>query len=271
MSLFYEVIGDKYSQRIVLKPLPIVAAIFLAIVGLFFLFGSWFSVPAGYHAVVTRFGQVQPKIYAEGVHIKVPLIDTAHDVDTRVLTHTVNAVDAGTKDLQSVRASIAVQFSIEAEDVISMYRNYRDTFSIVNRVLEPALEESVKATTAHYAAEELVTKRSQVRDEIFALFKSKVKSYFLTAHTMSIVNFSFSKSFEDAIDDKVTAEQRALKAQNDLERIRTEAEAIRIQAEAITKQGGAEYVQLQWINKWDGKQPQTVLGTGAMPLISLNR
>lgn len=61
------------------------------------------------------------------------------------------------------------------------------------------------------------------------------------------------------------------KAEADRKRIEAmgEADAIRIKAEAVAKQGGSEYVQLKWIEKWDGKQPTTSLGAGAAPIVSI--
>lgn len=62
---------------------------------------------------------------------------------------------------------------------------------------------------------------------------------------------------------KVEAEKLRVQAQG-------EADAIRIKAEAVAKQGGAEYVQLQAIQKWDGKLPTTQAG-GAVPFIHLGK
>ena len=104
---------------------------------------------------------------------------------------------------------------------------------------------------------------------------------FIVVHEVSIVNFNFSKSFKEAIEAKVTAEQQALAAKNKLEQVKYEAEqrisqaqgeaeAIRIQAQAIQNQGGAEYVNLKAIEKWNGQLPAYMLGD-SVPLINLNR
>lgn len=106
-------------------------------------------------------------------------------------------------------------------------------------------------------------------------------AYDLVAEDIQITNFDFSKQFIDAIEEKQTAEQKALTAKNNLERIKIEAEqsiatakgtaeAIRIQTEAIRSGGGAEYLKLKAIEKWDGKLPTYNGGSGPLPILNLN-
>ena len=104
---------------------------------------------------------------------------------------------------------------------------------------------------------------------------------FMVVDEFSIVNFNFSESFNTAIEAKVTAEQNALAAKNKLEqskyeadqRIATakgEAEAIKIQAQAIQTQGGAAYINLKAIEKWNGLLPVYMMGNSPVPFINLD-
>ena len=104
----------------------------------------------------------------------------------------------------------------------------------------------------------------------------------ITVNNISLVNFGFSKNYQDAIEAKVTATQQKQKAEQDLERIKVEAasriaqakgeaEAIAIQAQAIQSNGGQQYVQLQWIEKWNGKLPDTVVGADTKTLMSIGK
>lgn len=250
------------------------------LVGLWVVMGSWFITPPGYSGVVTRAGSVQDTIYDEGLHLKLPMIDSAHAVNTQTLTFQGKGIDAGTRDLQSVTAEVAVVYSVDKVDVKEVYRNYRDVETLQSRALQPVIEEAFKATAAQYTAEQLITQRQAVRDKLLTSIRSGLQPHFVTVKDMNITNFSFSKGFAQAVEAKVTAEQQAKKAEHDLARIRTEgeqrvatakaeAEAIRAQAEAINKQGGAEYVQLKWIDKWDGKLPTTQLGGSTTALMQL--
>lgn len=259
----------------------IIGAVVLAILGVWLAFGSWFITSPGYMGVITRAGSVQDTIYDEGFHLKLPLLDTAHQVNVQTLTFQGKGIDAGTKDLQSVTAEVAVIFSVDKVDVKEVYRNYRDVETLQARALQPVIEEAFKAAASGHTAEELLTQRTIIRDKLITNIRAKLQPHYVTVKDVNITNFSFSKGFAEAIESKVKAEQLAKKATHDLARITTEglqrvataeaeAKAIQAQAAAINKQGGAEYVQLKWIEKWNGALPTTQLAAGgAMPLLQL--
>jgi prohibitin 2 len=261
-----ESIVAPYNQQGKLKGIRagrIIAAILLAATLLMCVSGSWFIVRPGMAGIITRAGSIQETIYEEGFHMKLPLIDSAHEVNVQTLTFNGKGIDAGTRDLQNVTAEVAVIFSVDRMDVKDVYRNYRDVETLQARALQPVIEEAFKAAASSNTAEELITKRGAVRDKLLISVREKLQPHYVTVKDVNITNFSFSRGFSDAVEAKVKAEQEAKKAEHDLARIRTEgeqrvatakaeAEAIRAQAEAINKQGGAEYVQLKWIEKWDG-------------------
>lgn len=188
---------------------------------------------------------------------------------------------SASKDLQNVSTTISVNYSINPNKIVQLYRTVSlDHDTIKSVVFSSSIQESVKRATAQYTAEELVTQREKVRTEIETGLREKVEKYGLLISQVNIVNFDFSQSFDSAIEAKVKAEQDALASKNKLEQVKYEAEqqvarataeatTIRIQAEAIQKQGGAEYVKLKWIEKWNGILPATSLG-GATPIINLN-
>ena len=148
------------------------------------------------------------------------------------------------------------------------------------RIIDPALQEAVKSATALYTAEELITKRPEVKDTIKTLLVERLSQEYILVDEFSIVNFDFSPSFNQAIEAKVTAEQNALASKNKLEQVKYEAEqriatakgeaeAIRIQADAIQSQGGAEYVNLKAIEKWNGVLPSYMMGNGTVPFVTI--
>ena len=117
------------------------------------------------------------------------------------------------------------------------------------------------------------------KEEIQVKLHAELLKYDITLDAMQIVDFRFSKEYEAAIEAKMTADQVAKKAEMDLKRIeveakqritqaQAEAEAIRIQAEAVKSQGGAEYVQLRAIEKWNGALPTYMMGNQT-PIINL--
>lgn len=232
-------------------------------------------VKAGHRGVKTRFGAVVGTVN-EGLYAKLPFIETVRKMDVRVQKDEVEA-SAASKDLQTVSSKLAINYSLSPNYASEIYKSVGVEYK--SRLIDPAVQESVKAVTAKYTAEELITKREIVRDEIKNVLSEKMSNYGLIIDNVNIINFDFSQSFNAAIEAKVTAEQSALAAKNKLEQIKFEAEqrvttakgeaeAIKIQAQAIQNQGGAEYVNLKWVEKWNGNLPQTVLGD-SVPVISI--
>lgn len=234
-------------------------------------------VQAGHRGVVIRLGQVSDKILSEGFHLINPIDDV---VQMSVQTERYEATaSAASKDLQSVSTTIVLNGYLDPKMVNKLYQEIGTNYE--SKVVDPAIQESVKAATAQFTAEELITKREEVGNVIFTSLTDRLTDDYIVVESVSIVDFSFSEAFNEAIEAKVTAEQNALAAKNKLEQIKYEAdqriaeatgeaEAIRIQAEAITNQGGAEYVNLQWIGKWNGVLPTTMLDSGSSVLLNLN-
>lgn len=256
------------------KMLALLAAV---IVGLVLIAGflPFTLVNAGHRAVLTSFGKVRDEVLGEGFHFISPL-DGVTKYDIRTQKAEVTA-DAASRDLQSVDATIAVNFHVNPDTVRSLYQETQGDYNYT--LIAPAVQESVKAATAQFTADELITKRNEVKDAMKQALSEREGMRYFVVEDVSIVNFSFSESFNEAIENKVRAEQDALAAKNKLEQTKYEAEqkivsataeaqAIQIQAEAITQQGGSEYVNLQAVLKWDGKLPTYMLGDST-PFITL--
>lgn len=256
-------------------PIPFGTIILVVIISLL-AFSCFYIINAGQRGVLITLGNPSDAIITEGIHFKVPFVQRVIKMDIKTQKDEVEASSAS-KDLQTVNAKIAVNYHLESNSAPRIYKEVGVNY--VDRILSPAIQESTKAATAQYTAEELITKREQVRETIKQLLIDKMSIRGIVIEDVLITNFDFSKSFNDAIEAKVTAEQNALAAKNKLAQVEYEAQqrvtqaegeaqAIAIQAKAITAQGGKEYVQLQAIQRWNGILPQ-VTG-GAMPFINMN-
>ncbi len=239
--------------------------------------GSCYTVPAGHRAVVLTFGKPDMTAKGEGLHAKIPFVQARIIMDVQTQKYSAKA-DAASTDLQVVTTEVAINYRLQPESVPAVYKEMGLDYS--ETVIQPTVQECVKACTAQYKAEELITKREVVKERIDAVLKERLAARYITVEAVSITHFDFSGSFNAAIEAKVTAEQTALAAKNKLEQVKYEAdqavtkakgeaEAIRIQAEAIQSQGGKDYVQLKAVEKWDGKMP-TYTG-GAMPFIDVSK
>lgn len=235
-------------------------------------------VSAGHRTVLTRFGQVQEQILSEGFHLISPF-DSTHEYDVRTQKDETDS-NAASKDLQNVSTKIAVNFHVNPDKVKALFQETQGKYQ--STLIDPAIQESVKAATAQFTADELITKRHDVKEAIKTALKERESMKFFIVEDVSIVNFSFSDSFNNAIESKVRAEQDALASKNKLEQTkyeaeqklvtaRAEAESIKIQAQAITSQGGSDYVQLQAINKWNGELPAQMIPGSTVPFINLTK
>jgi len=260
---------DKNIKYIVLG--IIILILIVAIVNIF----SFFTViKPGDRGLLLKFGEIE-KIYEPGLHFQIPLVNQIITMDVRTQKDEV-AVGASSKDLQEIIAKVALNYHLAPLKIDEVYKQIG--FQYVSRIISPAIQESVKASTAQFTAEELITKRAEVKKEIKENLIKRLTPYNIIIDDFSIVDFSFSPEFNQAIELKQTAEQRALKAENDLKRIEIEAkqkietakadaESIRIQAAALKE--NTNLIQLKFVEKWDGKLPVYMLGNSAIPFLNI--
>lgn len=259
------------------KPVKVII-ILIGALFLFFIMNPFVIVGAGERGIVLNFGAVQPAVLGEGIHLRIPIMQRVIKMDVTIHKSQTDA-ESVSKDLQDTKSTIAVNYHILPEKANWVFQNIRQEYK--ERIIDPAVQEVVKAITARYTAVELITQREKVRVEIKDLLKNRLMAYNIIVDDFSIVNFKFSQQFEQAIESKQTAEQLALKAQRDLERIkieaeqkvasaRAEAEALRLQKENVTPQLirlRQIEASIKAIEKWDGHMPK--INSGAIPFIDI--
>jgi len=251
---------------------------FIALIGLSTSCSSFYTVPSGKRALVFTWGEIT-SVSGEGLRWKTPWIQCVEKVDIRIRKVETPA-DTVSKDLQAVSTTVALNYSLAPDKLKELYSTIG--LDVEQRIVAARIQETVKATTARYTAEELIAQRENVRVEMVNSLTQQLLEYHILVAPggVQITNFDFSKAFNESIEEKQIAEQRALTAKNNLVRIeveaeqritqaRGEAEAIRIQADAIRAQGGKEYVNLKAIERWDGKLPTYTGGSGPIPFIEV--
>ncbi len=227
-------------------------------------------VRAGHTGVVLTFGAVEENVFDEGLHFKMPLVQTVVQMNNRTQKVETEG-SASSKDLQIISYVVAVNYHVRSEASASLYQNVGKDYGTV--IIVPAIQESIKAVTAQFTAEELITKRQTVGDQIKEALSEKINSYGIEVEIFNIVNFDFSEEFNAAVEAKQTAQQQALKAEQDLVRIEVEAkqkiaqaeaeaESIRLIQEALAK--SPDYVDYVKWNKWDGKLPEVMGSDGVL-------
>jgi regulator of protease activity HflC (stomatin/prohibitin superfamily) len=270
----------------------VVAIIIIVIIIGVIATSGFVRVPAGERGVLLTFGKVEGKILQEGLNFKIPFVQTVVLMNVQI-QKAESTESTATKDLQEISTTIAVNFRLSPSAVNQIYRDLRSDY--VDRVIKPNIEESLKATTAQFTAEELITKREIVKSTFDDILAERISIFNIEVVAVSLTDFQFSPSFSAAIEAKVSAEQEALQARNKLEQVRYEAQQQIIQAEAeknatiaralgdaqaqiidanatakaislITSQMTPEYARYLWLTQWDGKLP-AVFGGGSQGLM----
>lgn len=267
----------------------IVGGIIAAVAAVIVVSSSVAIVPAGHTGVVLTLGKVSNSSYQEGFHLKAPFVQSVEMMSNKIQVYEANAT-AVSKDLQSVVSNIAVNYKISSDQSAKIYQTIgRDYESII---LMPAVQESMKSVTAKYTAEELITERAVVGEEIKTTLEQKVKDYGIIIEKFNIVNFDFSSEFNAAIEAKQVAEQNLLKtkteqqqaiviaeaeakkktiaaeaaAQATLTEANAQAEANRLLNESLTDL----VIKNEQISKWNGELPKVVSDASALFDIGLS-
>ncbi|KST61767.1 prohibitin family protein [Mastigocoleus testarum] len=241
-----------------------------------FLLRPFTVVNAGERGVVMVFGKVQERVLGEGLHTVMPVVTSVKTLNIRVKKDTFKA-DAASKDLQKVTTEIAVNWRIDPKKVNRVYQQIGEEKDIVNGIMTPAVSEVLKAATAKKTAEEIITKRTELKAEIDTSLKNRLVDYGVIVNDVSLVDFSFSPEFSKAIEAKQISEQEAKQAefiakkatqeaQAEINRAKGQAEAQRLQRQTITP----ELLQKQAIEKWDGRFPTVMSGDGTLPFINIS-
>lgn len=248
----------------------------LILLGVAILFGSACAVvPAGSRGVQLQQSAVTGVVLNEGWHLQTPFLQRVEIMSVQTQAYHSKA-SAASRNLQAVDTEVTLTYKLDPARVPEVYQNLGIGYE--GRIVAPAILEKVKAVTAEFEAERLITERSRVRQEIEDSIRIYLRQFGIEVVSVQLTNFDFSKEFNDSIEKKQVAEQRALTAKNDLDRIRIEAEqrisqakgeaeAIRIQGEAL--QNNPRLVELEAVKKWDGRLPATNLGGGAVPFITI--
>ena len=236
-------------------------------------------IGAGHRGVVfSNASGVKQQVLSEGVHFRMPFVESVHQVSVQVQKDEIKA-SAASKDLQTVSATVVVNWHMDAARVNKIYQEIGDEKAVVDRILIPNVNEVVKAASAKYTAEQLLTQRAALKLAIDEGLSRRLKDYNVILDDVSIVDLDFSAQFNQAIEAKATAEQEALAQKNKLESVKyqaqqkietaqADAESIRIRGEAL--QNNPALVDLNAVEKWNGVLPVYMLGD-TTPFVNLNK
>lgn len=212
-----------------------------------------------------------------GAYLWVPFIVGMAKIDVQIQKSEIEAT-AASKDMQDVAAQVAINWSLSPENVVRTYKEIGDEGDVERRILRPAINEVLKASTAKRTAEEILTKRLDMKKDIDEALNERLKKYGITVQDVSITNLKFSEGFTQAIEHKQIAEQQAKQAayvaekatqdaKAEVEKAKGQAESQRLVKESITP----GLLQKMAIEKWNGQFPQYMSGSGSLPFLTIQK
>lgn len=247
-----------------------------AIVVIILLCSCIYYINPGYRGTLVTLGNVSQTSYTNGIGFKWPFISTMYQTDIRTQVYTDTALTY-TADIQTASIGFTITYNVTPEAVPYIYQHIGSDYK--SKLITPYVQDALKDVVGKWKAQDLVANRDNARVMILNLLKQKISNKYIQNITFQIINLDYSDNFEQAIENKVIADQKAQEAVNNTKRIQEEAnqklisakadaEAMEIKAAALEK--NQRLVDYEAVQKWDGKMPQYMLG-GTMPMINLSK
>jgi regulator of protease activity HflC (stomatin/prohibitin superfamily) len=265
----YRAAGSRYGKYVFIA-LGVLLALFL-------LTNIFVTVGPGQRGVLLTWGAPSAGVLSPGLHVVSPVGQSIALMNVRTQNYD-NQETAASADLQNVNTEISVNFHIDPSDAVTVFQRLGGDDAIGPVVLAPAVSNAVKAVTAAYNAQDLITQRDQVRNRIEEQITAAVTPFHIVVDAVNITNFSFSPDFAAAIESKQVAQQKAQQAQYTLQQAEVNAEQTVVEAKAQAQANNLKQasitpglIAMTAALAWDGHLPQ-YLGAGApVPFLSLDQ
>lgn len=235
------------------------------------------TINTGHRGVKVTFGEVDMKLGSmpEGIYFFNPFTTSVIEIDTRIQKKEGRA-HTYTKDIQQSDITYVVNYRLDPDTAHVMFKNVGKNWDAV--LVPQAVEGVLKQVIGQYDAVDLIAHRQKATVQTQAEIVKGLKDRGVVIERVELVNIDYTKEFEKSVEQKVVAVQKAIEEQNRTKQIdekakqtiisaKAEAESMRIRANALTQ--NPALVQYEWVQKWDGKLPTTVMGTTANPLIMI--
>jgi regulator of protease activity HflC (stomatin/prohibitin superfamily) len=199
-----------------------------------------------------------------GTHLLVPFLYRTHRFDVRTQRLDVQA-NSASKDLQHVSMDVALNYILEHKKVNQLFAEVGMSYQ--EKVIDPAVQESVKAASSQFPVEEIIVQRQALKTMMEEHLRERLAKYYITLENLNLIDIRFTEEFNRVIEQKQveeqkikTAEYQKRQAQQYKEKAILEAQAESEKQRLLRQTVTPDIVALEWIKKWDGKLPETMLG-----------
>ena len=248
------------------KSIKIIVISIVVVFGIITLFSSFKTIKSGEVGLKIRFGKIINSSLKEGFNFKIPYVDRIEIVNIKVQKEEIDT-ESSSKDMQTVQTNLVVNYRVDSNYASELYRNVGNNYQ--ETILEPAIKEGVKSILAQYTAEEIIIKRNEISGKCLEVLHEKLNKYGIIIDEFNIINLNFSDEYSKAIENKQVAEQNLAKAKLDAEAKIVEAEATKKANDLLKQSLTDELIAKQFIEKWDGKLPETFAGSDILKIFNL--
>lgn len=277
----------------------------LVLAVIFMLLACLAVVPTGYTGILTTFGRVEERTISSGANFIAPW-QRVIKMDNRTQKVAIDT-SAFSSDIQQVDIMMSLNYCIDQETAQNLYRTVGKDY--YDNIIYPRVLENTKAVFSQYTAENLISKREMLSDQIVELMSADLQDYGIKIVSMAIEDIDFTDAFTTAVEAKQVAAQNKLtaetqqaqktmeqeaeaaraiiaanaQAEQDVIAAKADLEVVKIQADAALYAGEREanmneriaaalsdkLIQYYWIKQWNGELPSTVLGGDSGFMIDL--
>ena len=188
-----------------------VIAVLVIVLILVMSFPPFATVPAGHVGIVTTFGRVENYTFSEGFHLKNP-VQRVVLMDNRTQKQRLS-LQAFSSDIQQVDVICSVNYRIDKASAQTLFQTVGTNY--FSNVMEPRIQENVKAVFTEYNAEKIMEVRNSLSNQVMDLLSPEMAKYGIVVENVSIENVDFTDAFTNAVEEKQVAEQTKLRVQTE--------------------------------------------------------
>jgi prohibitin 2 len=232
-------------------------------------------VDTGHRGIETRFGKVVSESLPEGIYFYNPITSTMVEMDTRIQRQD-SETDTYTRDVQQAAIKYTLNYRLQQNAAHIMYRDIGIEWE--QRLIPQVVLGTLKEVVGKWDAVDLIANRDKAGQTAFEAIRTNLAERNVEVLRFEITDIAYTHEFENSVEQKVIAQQKAIEEQNHTKQIEeqarqkvlsAEAEAKSMQIRAQALEQNAKLVQWEAVQKWNGVLPQYMLGNGATPFINL--
>lgn len=288
---------DKSSNKLV-RNSAIIAVV--AVVGLFSIFGSYYTVDSGERGLKMRYGKIV-ETSQPGFHWKFPFVDTVETISVRTDTVHYQNLSAYSRDQQPAKIIASITYHVPDSEVSKLYSQYGSVPAFVNSVVNRQAPTQIENVFGQFNAITAVQDRTRLIKELTQSIRESLKDDPILVDSVQVENIIFSDAYEKSVEARMQAEVEVqtqkqnldkeaisakiavtraqgaadsklaeARADGEATRIRGQAEADAIKARAAALAQNENLVELTKAEKWDGKLPTTMIPNTTLPFMNMN-